>query len=251
METAYPQEIWDEEHARDRFGAAPERDQVRRWMDHWLGNLRGPAVRSLEIGCFPGRYLAYFGQRGFEVNGVDLTPRVSPEMRDWLVNSGFRVGRIERGDFFEFEDPAGFDIVLSSGFLEHFPDWQRCFSRHIDLLKPGGLLLLTTPNFAGRFQHLLHRILDRGNLDRHVLPAMNLDSWRRYAESRGLEVLATEHFYEFDFWNGPQRRPAWQKAASRSIHFLLPLLRLLIPAGAPWAAPYLGIVARRKDRILP
>ncbi len=246
VETAYPQEIWDEEHVRDRFEVADAGDQVRRWMDRWLGELRGPEVRSLEIGCFPGRYLAYFGERGFEVNGVDLTPRVAPEMRDWLAARGYRLGRVEKGDFFAFDDPTGFDVVLSNGFLEHFPDWEKCFSRHLDLVKPGGLLLLATPNFVGRIQNFLHRVLDRGNFDRHVLPAMDLAAWRRLAEARGFEVLDADYFYEFDFWNGPQPRPIWQKILSRAVRALRPLLRLVIPAGSPSAAPYLGIVARRR-----
>lgn len=246
METAYPQAVWDEEHVRDRFEIADPRDQVRRWMDHWLGDLRGASVRSLEIGCFPGRYLAYFGERGFEVNGVDLTPRVAPEMREWLVAAGYRIGRIERGDFFRFGDARGFDVVLSNGFLEHFPDWERCFSRHLDLVKPGGMLLLATPNFVGRIQKFLHRMLDRENFDRHCLNAMDLSGWRKLAEARGFEVIATEYFYEFDFWNGPQRRPFWQKLMSRAIRAFVPVLRLLIPSGSPSAAPYLGIVARRK-----
>ena len=215
-------------------------------MDHWLGELHGPAVRSLEIGCFPGRYLAYFGDRGFELNGVDLTPRVAPEMRDWLVAAGYRIGRIELGDFFRFEDERGFDVVLSNGFLEHFPDWERCFARHLDLVKPGGMILLATPNFVGGLQKFLHGTLDRENFDRHCLAAMDLSAWRRLAEERGFDVVATEYFYEFDFWNGPQRRPFWQKGLSRTIRALVPLLRLLIPSGSPSAAPYLGIVARRK-----
>jgi SAM-dependent methyltransferase len=246
LETAYPQSVWDEEHVRDHFETANPRDQVRRWMDRALGALQGPSVRSLEIGCFPGRYLAYFGERGFEVNGVDLTPRVAPEMRDWLVKSGYRVGRVELGDFFKFEDPTGFDVVLSNGFLEHFPDWERCFARHLELVKPGGLLMLATPNFVGGIQHLLHRWLDRDNFDRHCLPAMNLGAWKKLAEIGGFEVVSAEYFAEFDFWNGPQRRPLWQKIASRGIQLLVPLLRLVIPSGSPSAAPYLGIVARRK-----
>ncbi len=246
VETAYPQEVWDEEHVRDRFEIAGSQDQVRRWMDHWLGAVRGPQIRSLEIGCFPGRYLAYFGERGFEVNGVDLTPRVAPEMRDWLVSAGYKIGRVEKGDFFLFEDPTGFDVVLSNGFLEHFPDWERCFSRHLDLVKPGGLLLLATPNFVGGLQNFLHRILDRGNFDRHCLPAMDLGAWRKLAESRGFEVMSADYFYEFDFWNGPQPRPFWQKIVSRGIQALLPIFRIFIRVGSPWAAPYCGIVAKRK-----
>ncbi|MBS1963128.1 MAG: class I SAM-dependent methyltransferase [Bdellovibrionales bacterium] len=250
IQTAYPQEVWDEEHTRDRFEMASADDQVRCWMDtaieQWVKVPPGE-VRSLEIGCFPGRYLAYFGARGYEVNGIDLTPRVAPEMLDWLVGAGYRIGRVEKGDFFAFTDPRGFDIVLSNGFLEHFPDWERCFEGHLDLVRPGGLLLLATPNFVGKTQRFLHEVLDRENFDRHCLEAMNLEGWRRLAESRGFEVLRADYFAEFDFWNGPQRRPLWQKAIGRGIQALIPILRLFIPSNSSSASPYLGIVARRKE----
>jgi SAM-dependent methyltransferase len=244
METTYPQSVWDEEHQRDRFEEAHPDDQIRVWMDSHIRGLPIRGGRALEIGCFPGRYLAYLGRAGFEVNGVDLTPRV-PEMREWLVREGVRVGRVEMGDFFAFQDPTGFDLVLSSGFIEHFEDWKRCLDRHIDLIKPGGYLFLSAPNFVGGLQNFLHRNFDRENFDRHHLPAMDLAEWRKVAQARGLEIVETRWFDRFDFWNGPQKRPAWQKAVTRGVTALAPTLAKLLPRGSRWSAPYCGMVARR------
>lgn len=246
IQTVYPQEIWDAEHVRDRFQSALQSDQVRNWMDSHTQGITGRNSRVFEVGCFPGRYLAYFGERGFELNGVDLTPRVTPEMKDWLCELNYSIGRIEKGDFFEFKDDVGFDVVLSNGFIEHFEDWSRCLERHLDLVKSGGLLLLSAPNFVGGLQNFLHRWLDRENYDRHFLPAMDPDAWAQVARSRGFEVLKTEYFDRFDFWNGPQPRPVWQKLVSRGIQVLLVPLRILFPRNSRWSSPYCGMVARRR-----
>ncbi len=45
---------------------------------------------------------------------------------------------------------AAFDLVVSMDVIEHVPDATRWAAEALRVLKPGGLLYLTTPNYASR-----------------------------------------------------------------------------------------------------
>jgi SAM-dependent methyltransferase len=244
METLYPQSTWDESYAAAELRPAPPRDIVRRWMEPRLPACADGAA-CLEVGCFPGGYLAICGEHGYELNGIDLTPRVDADLPRWLAGLGYRVGRLVRGDFFAFDWGQRFDLVYSHGFIEHFEDWRPVVARHAELVKPGGRLILTVPNFAGAVQRWLHAALDDENLGRHHLPVMDPMLWAD-AIGPGFEILETAYFGRFDFWIGVQRRSLPRKLAFWSLRATLPSLRRLAPEGRRAWAPYCGLVARRK-----
>jgi len=41
------------------------------------------------------------------------------------------------------------------GFIEHFDEPVGVVVRHLDLLKPGGILLLGVPNYGGIYRKVL------------------------------------------------------------------------------------------------
>ena len=50
---------------------------------------------------------------------------------------------------FTVNSPLLFDVVMSRGFIEHFDEPSSVVDRHLDLLKPGGLLVVSIPNLRG------------------------------------------------------------------------------------------------------
>lgn len=51
-------------------------------------------------------------------------------------------------DVYQYEAAVRYDAVVSFEVLEHLPDQAKYISRCAELLKPGGTLVLTTPNAA-------------------------------------------------------------------------------------------------------
>ncbi len=49
---------------------------------------------------------------------------------------------------------GSFDVVYSAGVIEHFEDPSRIVRIHAELLKPGGLALITVPNLRGIYGRL-------------------------------------------------------------------------------------------------
>ena len=165
------QEHWDAEYADLSPFVAPKGDAIRIWLE---GHFASNAGSRLELGCFPGRYLAVFGELGYEVNGIDLTPGVEMALKQWMQAWGYRTGQFVRADVWTYPFNRQFDVVCSFGLIEHFGQWPKLLTRHAELVRPNGFLAVSAPNFRGFVQRFLHRWLDRGVPSRGI----TLRPWR-------------------------------------------------------------------------
>jgi len=234
--------FWDKLYVDVPLGIAGERNPVRQWIEKWVAPGTGTC---LEIGCFPGRYLAVFGELGYRLSGIDLTTRVLDELPDWFSSRGYQLGEFYQEDFLEFisRTESSFDIVCSFGFIEHFSDWNAILHMHAKLIKPGGLLVVSVPNFKGELQRYLHEAFDRENLARHNLAAMSPRQWAVNLIPLGYEVLFAGPFGRFDFWVDSPLVNSWQRVGCKAVMALIPFLNKL-PESSIYA-PHCGLIARK------
>jgi SAM-dependent methyltransferase len=147
--------------------------------------LPGRASKFIEIGGFPGKFSVYFNKfKGYDVTLLDFYID-SAIIKLEKINS-LKPGTIKtiEADFFSFKSETKYDIVFSSGFVEHFEDTKDILRRHYDLLAPGGILFVTMPNFRG-LNGLVQRLLHRSNFDAHNTSAMNIKLIRKYCLELG------------------------------------------------------------------
>jgi SAM-dependent methyltransferase len=235
------QSYWDNSYSAYKYGIA--NDAVTKWLKKHLSEKKGTVF---EAGCYPGRYLAFLGKSGWIVNGMDLTPRMEEDFKDWLAKNEIRFNKIEKGDVLEYMRTSddGYDLVCSFGFIEHFENFLEIITLHDKILKQGGQLIITTPHFKGAIQKFLHSWLDKENLKRHHLPSMNPVLWKKQLESLGYTVKWYGYFGNFDFWADKQKRNWFNKVSLKAINKLTLLLKWLPDSGL--YSPYCGIVATRK-----
>ncbi len=121
----------------DQFtGLAAQRRQLRRM---YLGALR--PGRLLEIGSGGGRFLDRMRRAGWEVEGIEFDPRAAER-----VAARFGI-RVATGPLAERRYAAdSFDAVAMSQVLEHIHDPRNLLRECRRVLKPGGRLVVTTPN---------------------------------------------------------------------------------------------------------
>jgi 2-polyprenyl-3-methyl-5-hydroxy-6-metoxy-1,4-benzoquinol methylase len=132
--------------------------------------------------------MSIFGEKGYNINGIDLTPRTK-ELEEILKSKGYSVGNIEHADFF-ITRIRKFDVVCSFGFVEHFEDFSNVIERHLDLVNDGGYVLIAAPNFRGLFQCLYHKIFDNLNFKRHNIKSMRPTLWAKLIQKRGFEIIS-------------------------------------------------------------
>jgi 2-polyprenyl-3-methyl-5-hydroxy-6-metoxy-1,4-benzoquinol methylase len=101
-----------------------------------------PPGRLLDVGCSVGVFLELARESGWEVEGVEASEWSAGQAR----GRGFRV----HNELFEqVELPEqSFDVLCFWDVLEHVPSPRAALVKAQRLLRPGGLLVVSTPDIA-------------------------------------------------------------------------------------------------------
>jgi 2-polyprenyl-3-methyl-5-hydroxy-6-metoxy-1,4-benzoquinol methylase len=203
MNNLAPQSYWDTLYSTRTFTYFKHSVPLRPILDRLFPN----NGHLFEIGCYPGQFLIYLGtEKRLTVSGIDATPRVKM-LSHILPTYGVVVGEIIHGDFFHTRFVEQYDIVCSFGFIEHFPNLRDVLSRHAELVKPGGLLFISTPNFRW-LQYVLHAVFDRANLARHCVANMSTSKWHKIVAPLGFDLIDRGFCGTCEFWVEPEPRTA-------------------------------------------
>ena len=109
----------------------------------------GSDVRLLDVGCFNGYISLLFKQLGYCVTGTDAW---GPEDSDSIFNKfdiDFVYSNMNDLNPFEHLATDSFDIIIIAQVIEHILNYPLGLIRSLaDLMRSGGLMILTTPNPA-------------------------------------------------------------------------------------------------------
>jgi SAM-dependent methyltransferase len=124
----------------ERYAAASARNTARiQELERWCPS-RG---RLLEVGASWGHSLALARERGWDVAGVELSPRAAAYAREHFALTVFNCNLADAP-----LAAASFDAVIMWHVLEHVRNPKEELVRLATLLKPGGVLGLRVPNIA-------------------------------------------------------------------------------------------------------
>jgi 2-polyprenyl-3-methyl-5-hydroxy-6-metoxy-1,4-benzoquinol methylase len=100
--------------------------------------------RLLEIGCGGGPFLRAARDHGWEVYGTEISESCVALLRPWIGE------RLHQGSLEGAPWPTQhFDVVVMMEVIEHLEDPANVCRQARALLRPGGALYITTPNFRG------------------------------------------------------------------------------------------------------
>jgi len=106
-----------------------------------------PPGRVLEVGCGTGALLYDLAERGYDGVGVELSAKARSIAHQVLADDGrFRI---------ESEVPRhaaqSFDLLIAFEVLEHIEDDVAALASWLELLKPGGRVLISVPAHRHRW----------------------------------------------------------------------------------------------------
>jgi 2-polyprenyl-3-methyl-5-hydroxy-6-metoxy-1,4-benzoquinol methylase len=201
--------------------------------------------KLLDLGCAPGHIGIVLDDLGYEIHGIDMNQlweETYPD-RKWLTQLRVQALNIENEPL-PFPD-ASFDGALFTEVLEHIAitppvSILKEFAR---VLKPGAVLLLTTPNICNLANILALAKggnifwapdIFYGSLDRHN---------REYTPAEVLAAVTQSGLQVIDkfLFNGPNN---WNGAASGDIYESLDLLHGL---DSPLLGNTVFVAARRPE----
>jgi L-malate glycosyltransferase len=191
------QQYWDESYMQTEFSRVQADDFLRLALLKYIPQAqRG---KAMEVGCYPGGYLSVLGDLGYELHGIDLTPKTN-QLSQYLKDAGYKVGTISQAEFISFTTAEKYQVVTSFGFIEHFESYRAIIVKHTELVADGGYLVISTPNFRGFFQRAFHQLFDTPNLRRHNLKSMNPYEWASLVKELGYEILFSGYGGGARFW---------------------------------------------------
>ncbi|HEX8075918.1 MAG TPA: methyltransferase domain-containing protein [Thermoleophilaceae bacterium] len=100
-----------------------------------------PAGRLLDVGCGHGLLLDEARRRGYEVEGVELSGSAAAYAREVL---GLHVRELPLAEL--EPEGEGYAAIVMADVLEHLDDPVDAIRRCRDLLRPGGVLCVVTPD---------------------------------------------------------------------------------------------------------
>ena len=147
----------------------------------------GNPTTVCEIGCYPGRYLAYVASKfNLGAVGIDFNKDTETVLAT-LKEMGVKETRVVSSDFLTHTPMKKSEMVFSLGFIEHFENVDLVLDRHLEFLTEKGALFIVVPNMRGLVRP--YKLLaDRDNLRIHNLEAMRPAVFRNFAERNGLKL---------------------------------------------------------------
>lgn len=119
-------------------------------VDFILKNIPDDNLKVLDLGCWDGSYASRYKKKTNKVYGVESSVTAAKKAEKRGV-------KVQQGDFMEINPfpKEKFDVIIAGEIIEHVFDTDLFVKKIAEKLKPGGKLIITTPNVASLPRRIL------------------------------------------------------------------------------------------------
>jgi len=139
LDTTLAYDLTQESHVYATVHYSMFAERLYQWIIERIEQYHAPGM-MIDVGCSTGTLLAVAKKRGWEVLGFEVSPGLRAIA--WHLH---RVQVHEK--FLDLQQRGIADVVLMSQVIQFVPDPRPYLQRSREVLKPGGLVVLATPNW--------------------------------------------------------------------------------------------------------
>ncbi|NPV01305.1 MAG: class I SAM-dependent methyltransferase [Brevinematales bacterium] len=149
--------------------------------------------KIIDLGCGPGHLCKSIHEKGFPVIGVDISENSLKLVRE----KGIPTIKADLQEKLPFKDDE-LDILVASEVVEHIFDTETFMSELKRVMKPGGSIIITTPNVASLARRFLLFFGKNPYLDYKLsgtaghVRYFTFKNMRDFARQFGLKVVSLE-----------------------------------------------------------
>lgn len=177
-----------------------------------------PRGRLLDIGCATGGFLQEAQERGWTVEGIDLS--------QWAVDQCHRRGIVacHCGTIDTLPNHSmRFDAVTMLDYIEHDTDPRHLLVQVRTMLKPGGIVYISTPDIGGFVARLLGK--HWWGINPLHLTYFSRATLRHLLEQEGFDVVLEQSYarrFTLAYWASRLEHfhPLLARCAVKMLHFV-------------------------------
>jgi len=159
---------------------------VHKTLKQWGYKRKHEELQLLDAGSGFGQYAYYLSKlsKKWTITAVDVKEEQVEDCNQFFSRIGRKNVHFEVADLTKYKQNETFDFILSVDVMEHIEDDRAVFQNFYQSLKPGAMLLISTPSDQGGSD--VHEHEEGSFIDEHVRDG--------YAEDEIIEKLSTAGF---------------------------------------------------------
>ncbi len=182
-------------------------------------------ARILDAGSGFGQYSYYLANRNrnWEITSIDVKEDQIEDCSHFFKKIGKDNVSFSVGDLTEYRKNGLFDLILSVDVMEHILEDEKVFENFYASLKPGGMVLISTPSDQGGSD--VHDHEHESFIEEHVRDGYNKNEIQEKLQRAGFTTTSARFSYGSPgkiSWKLSMKYPIKMVNASRIFFVILP-----------------------------
>jgi 2-polyprenyl-3-methyl-5-hydroxy-6-metoxy-1,4-benzoquinol methylase len=203
---------------------------IKHVLNKWAHNQQ-PELNVLDAGSGFGQYSFWLARKfkNWQITGVDVKQEQVDDCNAFFSKAGKHNVTFETGDLTTYKKSGTFHLILSVDVMEHIEDDNAVFRNFYDSLKPGGMLLISTPSDQGGSD--VHDDNQTSFIEEHVRDGYNRLEIQEKLANAGFSRTAANYQYGRPgkiSWKLSMKYPIKLLGVSKIFFIILPFYYLLV-----------------------
>ncbi|OFX86054.1 MAG: methyltransferase type 11 [Bacteroidetes bacterium GWF2_33_16] len=164
---------------------------IRNWKKTHINN-----AHILDAGSGFGQYSYFLSKQSpkWHITGVDVKTEQIEDCNNFFLKIGkSNQVKFRFADLTEYTNESAYDLILSVDVMEHIEEDVKVFKNFNDSLKPGGMLLISTPSDMGGSD--VHGHSDHSFIEEHVRDGYNMNEIEEKLIKAGFGKVEVSYSY--------------------------------------------------------